>query len=99
MMQRCTCRFICKIIQVPLVGQYNYHTNGTKNNRTTEELQGNDLICSVWEEAIIKEQRMPDIPFDSMQKDTIAQLHNDNQNHKNSNQQQSNLKPMMKSSN
>ncbi len=93
-MQRCICHFMSKLIRVPLVGQYNYHTNGTKNNITTQEQQGNDLICSEWEEAIIKEQHRPDIPFDSMQKETIAQIHNKN----NSNKQQSNANSMMKSS-
>ena len=38
--------------------------------------QDESLISSEWEEAIIKEQRKPDIPFDLMQKDTIDQLHN-----------------------
>ncbi len=93
-MQRCTCHFMSKLIRVPLVGQYNYHTNGTKNNITTEEQQGHGLICSEWEEAIIKEQQRPDIPFDSMQKETIAQIQNKN----NSNKQQSNANSMMKSS-
>ncbi len=97
-MQRYTCHFVSKIIRVPLVGQYKYHTNGTKNNVNTQEQQDNGLICSEWEEAIIKEQHVPDTPFDSMQKETIVQIQN-NPNHKNSNKQQSNLNAMIKSSN
>jgi len=98
-MQRCTCHFISKIIRIPLVGQYKYHTKDTKNNMNTQEQQDNGLISSEWEEAIIKEQHMPDIPFDLMQKETIAQIQNNDPNHKNSNKQQSNFNAKIKSSN
>jgi hypothetical protein len=40
--------------------------------------QESDLICPSWEEAIIKEGRMPDMPFDLMQENTIVKTHNNN---------------------
>ncbi len=98
-MQHCTRHLISKIIRVPVLQGYSYHTNNTKNTATTEEQQGHDLICSKWEEAIIKENRKADIPFDLMQKTTIDYVQNNNHNYKNSNKQQSNLNPMTKSSN
>jgi hypothetical protein len=97
-MQCCTRHVISKIIRIPLVGQYNYRMNGTKAKMTTQEQQDNGLICSKWEEAIIKEQRMPDISFDSMQKNSIAHVHNKLKN-KNDKKQQSNVDETMKSSN
>lgn len=82
-MQRCVTHFVSKIIRVPIIRQYNCHTNSTKNEITTQEQQDNGLISSEWEEAIIKEQRMPDISFDSMEKDTIAKIHNNSFKNKN----------------
>jgi hypothetical protein len=65
-----------------------------------QEQQDNGLISSEWEEAIIKEQRIPDVPLDLMQKETIDQIHNNNNhNHKNFNKQQSNLNATKTSSN
>ncbi len=90
-MQRCVAHYISKIIRVPITGQYNYHTNGTKTNMITQGQQDNGLISSEWEEAIIKEQRIPDIPFDLMQKDTIAKIHNNSFKNKNLKEQQLNL--------
>ncbi len=84
-MQCCTRHLISKIIRIPIVGHHNYYRNGRKNKNAIEGQKDNGLICPAWEEAIIKEQRMPDIPLDLMQKQTIQQIH------KNYNQQQSNL--------
>ncbi|CAF0944000.1 unnamed protein product [Adineta steineri] len=66
---------------MPVIGQYNYSTMGLHNKTVTSSDHANDLICSQWEEAIIKAQRMPDTPFDLMQQETINQIHNNNQNH------------------
>jgi len=85
-MQCCTRQFTSKIIRIPLVAHYNYHTNGAKNKPNIQEQKDQNLICSHWEEAIIKEQRMPDVPLDLMQKETIDQVHND---HPNQNKKQS----------
>jgi len=99
-MQRCTHHSIVKIIRIPIFLQYNYHTNGTKKTTmTTQKQQENGLICSEWEEAIIKEQRKPDASFDLMQKDTIDQIHKSNLNDKNYSKQQSNGIEMMNFSN
>ena len=84
-MQRYTGLFISKIVRVPLFGQYNYHTNGTQNNMNTPEQQESHLICSEWEEAIIKEYRTPDVPFDLMQNESIYKIHIDNSNKQQSN--------------
>ncbi|CAF2039964.1 unnamed protein product [Rotaria magnacalcarata] len=47
-------------------------------NKTVEHARhDNDLICSSWEEAIIKECRKPDIPLDILQKQTIDTIHNE----------------------
>ena len=67
-MQRCVTRFISKIIRVTITEQCNYHTNKTKNAITTQKKQDNSLISSKWEEAIIREQRISYILFDSMQR-------------------------------
>ncbi len=98
-MQRYTGLLISKIVRVPLFGQYNYHTIGTQNNMNTPEQQESHLICSEWEEAIIKEHRTPDVSFDSMQKESIYKIHMNNSNLIDSNKQQSNLNPIIKSSN
>ncbi len=101
-MQCCTRHLISKVIRIPIVVHYNYHTNGTINKMDTQEQQDNGLISSEWEEAIIKEQRIPDVPLDVMQKETINQIHNNhnhNHNHKHDKKQQSNLNTMKKSSN
>ncbi len=64
-----------------------------------QEQEDNGLICSKWEEAIIKEQRMPDIPFDLMQKYTIEEIYNNAHNYKNDKKEESNFNGMMKLSN
>jgi len=97
-MQCCTHRVISKISRIPLVGQYNYRTNGTKTKVTTQEQQDNGLICSKWEEAIIKEQRTPDISFDLMKKNSIEHVDKKSKN-KNDKKQQSNVDGTTKSSN
>ncbi|CAF0723105.1 unnamed protein product [Adineta steineri] len=88
-MQRCTYQLISKTIRIPVLQRYNYQTNSTKNKTTTEEDHHNNLICSKWEEAIIKEQRVPDTSFDLMQKDTITRIHEDKIKHKNNNNRKS----------
>jgi hypothetical protein len=99
-MQCYTRHLISKVIRIPIVGHYNYHTNGTINKMDTQEQQDNGLISSEWEEAIIKEQRIPDVPLDLMQKETIDQIHNNNNhNHKNFNKERSNLNATKTSSN
>ena len=37
-----------------------------------------NLICPTWEEAIIREGKKPDISFDQLQKETIEQIHKQN---------------------
>jgi hypothetical protein len=97
-MQCCTRHLISKVIRIPIVGHYNYYTNATINKMDMQEQQDNGLISPEWEEAIIKEQRIPDVPLDLMQKETIDQIHNNNYNHANYNKQQSNLNTMKTSS-
>ncbi|CAF4098198.1 unnamed protein product [Adineta steineri] len=94
-MQCCTRSLISKIIHAPIIRQCNYRTNGKQNSGINEEEQNNNLICSKWEEAIIKVQQMPDIPFDLMQKNTIDHIHNKN-NYKN---KKSNRNSIIKPSN
>jgi hypothetical protein len=94
-MQSCARQSVSKVARILVYGQHNYHSNSTNKNMTTQQQQDHGLICSEWEEAIIKEQRTPDLPFDSMQKDTIDQIHN----HKNDYKQQSNGMQMMHPSN
>jgi hypothetical protein len=65
-----------------------------------QEQQDNGLISPEWEEAIIKEQRIPDVSFNLMQKETIDQIHNNNNhNHTNFNKERSNLNATKTSSN
>jgi hypothetical protein len=85
-MQCYTRQFTSKILRIPLVGHYNYHTKGAKNKSNMQEQKDQGLICSHWEEAIIKENRTPDIPMDLMQKETIDQV---NKNHDKNDKQQS----------
>ena len=92
-MQNCTRQCVSTVARLLVYGQYNYHTNGAKNNMTTQSQRDHSLICPEWEEAIIKEQRTPDAPFDSMQKDTIDQIHKQ----KDCNKQQSDEIQMMNS--
>jgi hypothetical protein len=98
-MQCCTRQLISKIIRVPIIGQYNYYTNSNNIKSSVQEQHGEGLICSEWEETIIKEQRMPDVPFDLMQKNTIDQVHNNNHDHENRNKGQSNLNTINQTSN
>jgi hypothetical protein len=98
-MQRCNYQFISKILHVRVVGQYGYHTDNSKSKMTMQEQEDNGLICSKWEEAIIKEHRMPDIPLDLMQKYTIDEIYNNAHSHKNDKKEESNLNGMMKPSN
>ena len=94
-MQCCTRRLISRIIRMgPMIGQNNYSTNGITNIKSTQEQHGNGLICTEWEEAIIKEQRLPDVSFNLMQKDTIDHLHN----HQSDKKQQSSMNKAIKSS-
>ena len=86
MMQCCLRYSSFKIIPVSLVKQYKCHTDSTERKTTLQKQHDEGLICSEWEEAIIKEQRNADISFDSMQKETVDQLHN-NSNGENNKQQ------------
>lgn len=53
----------------------------TKTNVIEHEHRDHTLICPRWEEAIIREHRTSDVPFDLMQKETIDMIHNrDNPN-------------------
>ncbi|CAF0797854.1 unnamed protein product [Adineta ricciae] len=61
---------------MPVLEHYNYCTFSDKGERNVEEKKDDNLICCEWEEAIIREQRSPDIPFDLMEKQTINQVHN-----------------------
>lgn len=87
-MQCCARQLTSKILRIPFVGYANYHTNGATNKSNVQDQRDHGLICSHWEEAIIKEHRMPDVPLDLMQKETIAQVRDDHHQH---DEQQSNF--------
>ena len=97
-MQYCTRQSIPKVVRFLILGQHNYGTNGTNsnNNATTQKQPDHALICTEWEETIIREHRTADVSFESMQKDTIDQIHSNYCNQKNHNKDQSNEIGMMK---
>ena len=82
-MQCCTRQMASKILRIPLAAHYNYHTNSAKNESNVQEQGDHGLICSQWEEAIIREHRTSDIPLELMQKETIDQVHKDHHKHEN----------------
>ena len=73
-MQRCTAYLVTKKIRCLIVGQNSYNTKNNENRIPTEEQLENNLICSKWEEAIIREQRTPDISIELMQEQTIKEI-------------------------
>jgi hypothetical protein len=80
MQQSYTRQLIFNIGRSVIIGRRNYAIDNTKNRVNEHEQHDNTLICPTWEEAIIKEHRKPDLPFDLMQKDTIDIICNDNNN-------------------
>ena len=75
-MQCYTRQLVSSIIRMPVFGHYNYCAFSDKRECNVEEKKDDTLICCEWEEAIIREQRSPDIPFDLMEKQTISQVQN-----------------------
>jgi hypothetical protein len=76
MQQSCSRLLISSIGRSVIVGRRNYEIDFTKNKVAEHEQHDNTLICPNWEEAIIKEHRKPDIPFDLLQRDTIDMINN-----------------------
>jgi hypothetical protein len=75
-MQSCARQMISSIGRSAIVGRCSYHMSSTIKKTPEQEHHDNVLICPAWEEALIKEHRKPDVPFDSMQKDTIEKMSN-----------------------
>lgn len=74
-MQRICIRPLVSIItRCAAIRPVSYNVNNEKNSGFENERHDTGLICSKWEEAIIKENREPDMPFEIMEKQTITAI-------------------------
>jgi hypothetical protein len=78
-MQRlCARQLVFQLGRNAIIKQCSYHVNSADNKKLEYEQQDHVLICPRWEEAIIREHRTADLPFDTMQKNTIDMIKNSN---------------------
>jgi hypothetical protein len=78
MQQFHTRQLVFRIGYSAIIKRCAHNVNSEKNKVIDPEHHEHTLICPKWEEAIIKEHRKSDAPFDTMQKDTIATIKNEN---------------------
>jgi hypothetical protein len=71
-------QLIFRIGYSAIIKRCSHNVNSKKNTMVELEHHDHTLICPRWEEAIIKEHRKSDLPFETMQKDTIDIVHNKN---------------------
>jgi hypothetical protein len=78
-MQRlCARQLIFKFGQNAIIKRCTHHLNSAENKKLEHEQHDQVLICPQWEEAILREHRTDDLPFDTMQKITIDTINNTN---------------------
>lgn len=65
-------RFGCNFI----VKRFNHHAESQTGLTVDHKQRDHALICQRWEEAIIREHRTLDLPFDTMQQETIDTITN-----------------------
>ena len=79
-MQRlCAPQLVFKLGQSAIFKRCTHHVNAVENKKVENDHHHHEhvLICPQWEEAIIREHRADDLPFDTMQKHTIDTVKND----------------------
>lgn len=76
MQNSCIRQLISATARNKIIPRANISVNVAQSKDARTEHSDAGLICSAWEEAIIKEYRSPDISIEMLQKQTIEMINN-----------------------